>query len=131
MLGDVEDGTVGPAEFHLEEAFRRFLRGAEEVFGAERLELLGSLGGIIDQHAEMMHAGEVHAFAELVGLELEDRDAERSVAEEVSLRKRAVRPRLADLLEAEGLLVELRRRFGIVGGNRNVPKLLHDRLPIR
>src|SRR5713226_9899563 len=84
MLGDVEHGAVGTAELDLEESLAVALVLSHEAFGSERFQELGGLFGIIDQDAEMMHAGEVHTLADLVGLELQHRDVERAVAQEIS-----------------------------------------------
>src|ERR1043166_1093398 len=71
----------------------------------------------------MMNAAEIHALAELVGLEFEDRHVERAVAEEHAIGEVAVRP--ADFLEIKGFLVELGHRLGVFGGDRDVAELGH------
>src|SRR5262245_13009912 len=86
----------------------------------------GCLLRVVDQHAEMVHAGVIHALADLVGLEFEHGDVERAVAEEISGGKRALRAGLADLLEAERLFVELRSGLGVVGRDRDMAKLGHE-----
>src|ERR1700687_4863488 len=71
MLGDVEDRAVWAFELDLEEAFAVAFVLAHEAFGPEPFQLRGGLVGIFDQNAEVMHAGEVHALTNLVGLKLE------------------------------------------------------------
>src|SRR6059058_3854746 len=88
MTGDVEHGAVRSLELDLEEAFAVALLLAHEAFGAERLQMLGGLLRIVDQDAEVMHAGVIHPLADLVGLELQHRDVERAVAEEIALGQR-------------------------------------------
>ena len=56
-------------------------------------------------------------------------DGTLNIAEEIAGGQRAARAGLPDLLEAERLLVEFRGRFRIVGRNRDVSQLLHDRHP--
>src|SRR5437762_9243108 len=97
MLGDIEQDAFRPKEFLLEIAgLVPVLALIDVVAGAEALELLREFVDILDQHAEMMDAAEIHALAELVGLEFEDRHVERAVAEEHAVGEVAVRP--ADLL---------------------------------
>src|SRR5665213_1217671 len=130
MAGDVEHGAVRALELDLEEAFAVTLFLAHEAFGAERLQMLGGLFRVVDQDPEVVHPGVVHALADLVGLELEDGNVERAVAQEIALRQRTGRAGLADLLEAERLLVELRRRLRVVGGNRDMSQLGHGCRPV-
>src|ERR1041384_4320564 len=74
MTGDIERRAVRAFELDLEEAFAVALLLAHEAFGAERLQMLGGLLRIVDQDAEVMHAGVVHALA--------DRSEERRVGKE-------------------------------------------------
>jgi len=74
----------------------------------------------------MMDAAEIHALAELVGLEFEERDVERAVGEEHAVGEHPVGP--ADLDEIERLFVELGHRLGVLGGDRDMAKLGHDGL---
>src|SRR5438067_10766647 len=70
MLGDVEQHAFRPEEFLLEIAgLVPVLALVDVVAGAEALEFLRELVDILDQDAEMMNAAEIHALAELVGLE--------------------------------------------------------------
>src|SRR5580698_10006079 len=128
MLGDIEQHTLGAVEFLLEIAgLMPVLPLVDVVLGAHALELFFERLDVFDQHAEMMQAAIIHALAELVGLELQDRHVERAVAEEHAIGQIAVRP--ADFLEVEGLLVELGHRLGIFGGDRDVTELGHGVLP--
>src|SRR5437763_5401389 len=102
MLGDVEQHAFRPEEFLLEIAgLVPVLALVDVVAGAEALEFLRELVDILDQDAEMMNAAEIHALAELVGLEFEDRHVQRAIAEEDAVGEVAVRP--ADFLEIERL----------------------------
>src|SRR5438105_276193 len=122
MLGDVEQDAFRPEEFLLEIAgLMSVLALIDVVAGAEALELLREFVDILDQHAEMMDAAEIHTLAELVGLEFEDRHVQRTVGQENTVGEVAVRP--PDLLEIKGLLVELGHRLRILGGDRDVAKL--------
>src|SRR5262249_51345073 len=124
MLGDVEQHTLRPEELLLEIAgLVPVLALVDVVLGAEALELLREFVDILDEHAEMVDAAELHPLAELVGLEFEDRHVERAVAQEDAVGEIAVRP--ADLLEIEGFLVEFGHRLGVFGGDRDVAELGH------
>src|SRR5437870_310331 len=82
MLGDIEEHALRAVEFLFEIAgVRLFLAAVDVIVGAERLELLGEFGDILDQYAEMMDPAIVEALAELVGLEFEDRHVKRAVAQ--------------------------------------------------
>src|ERR1700687_3862857 len=97
MLGDVEQDALGPVELLLEIAgLIAAMPLVDVVLGAEAIEPLGELVDILDQDAEMMDAAEIHALAELVGLEFEDRHVQRAVAEEHAVGEHPVRP--SDLL---------------------------------
>src|SRR4051812_16453746 len=124
MIGDIEQDAFRPEEFLLEIAgLMSVLPLIDVVARAEALELLRELVDILDQHAEMMDAAELHALAELVGLEFEDRHVQRAVAEEHAVGEVAVRP--PDLLEIERFLVEFGHRLRVLGGDRDVAKLGH------
>src|SRR6478609_2742853 len=124
MLGDVEQHTFRPKEFLLEIAgLVSVLALVDIVLGAEALELLRERVDILDEHAEMMNAAEIHALAELVGLEFEDRHVERAVRQEDAVGEVAVRP--ADFLEIEGFLIELGHRLRVFGGDRDMAELGH------
>src|SRR5690242_627668 len=124
MLGDVEQHAFRAKEFLLEIAgLVSILALVDVVRGAEALELLRELVDILDQHAEMMDAAELHALAELVGLEFEDRHVERAVAQKHAVGEIAVRP--ADFLEIERLLVEFGHRLRVLGGDRDMAQLRH------
>src|SRR5439155_25289933 len=92
----------------------------------EALQPLRELADILDEHAEMVEAPIVETLAELVGLELENRHVQGAVAQEHAIGKRPVRP--PDLLEVEGLFVELRHLLGIFRGDGDVTKLGHGNL---
>src|SRR5437764_13029709 len=66
MLGDVEQHAFRPKEFLLEIAgLVSVLALVDVVLGAEALELLREFVDILDQHAEMVDAAEIHALSEL------------------------------------------------------------------
>src|SRR6516165_6238437 len=124
MLGDVEQHPLRAIEFLFEIAgLVSALALVDVVLGTEAFELLGELFDILDQHTEMVDAAEIHPFAELVGLEFEDRHVEGAVAEEHTVGEHAVRP--AYLFEVERLLVELSHLFGVFGGDGDVAQLGH------
>ena len=75
----------------------------------------------------MVDAAKIHSFAELVGLEFEDRHVERAVAQEHAIGEHAVRP--AHLHEIEGFLVEFGHRLWIFGGDGDMAQLWHERPP--
>ena len=76
----------------------------------------------------MMDAAVVETFAELIGLEFEDRHIERAVAQKHAVRQHPVRP--PDLLEVECLFVEIGHFFRVFRGNRDVTQLGHPNLLI-
>src|SRR4051794_39230395 len=124
MLGDIEQDAFRPKEFLLEIAgLVPVLALIDVVAGAEALELLREFVDILHQHAEMVDAAEIHALAELVGLEFKDRHVERAVAEEHAVGEVAVRP--PDLLEIERFLVEFGHRLRVLGGDRDMAELGH------
>src|SRR5260221_4344264 len=91
VLGDVEQDVLGPVELLLEIAgLVALLALVDVMLGAEALELLREFLYVLDQHAEMMDAAELHALAELVALELQDRHVQRAVAEEHAVGEHAV-----------------------------------------
>src|ERR1700676_139482 len=106
MLGDIEQDPLGAIEFLLEIArLIAALPLVDVVLGAEAIKPLGEFVDILDQDAEMMNPAEIHALAELVGLEFEDRHVERAIAQKHAVGEHPVGP--ADLDEIERLLVEL------------------------
>src|ERR1051325_600849 len=128
MLGDIEQHAFRPKEFLLEIAgLLSVLALVDVVLGAEALELFRERVDILDEHAEMVDAAEIHPLAELVGLEFEDRHVERPVAQKHAIGEIAVRP--ADFLEIKGFLVELGHRLGVLGGDRDVAELAPRGLP--
>src|SRR5216683_2939421 len=83
MLGDVEQDALGPIELLLEIAgLLAAMPLVDVVLGAEAIEPLGEFVDILDEDPEMVDPAEIHALAELVGLEFEDRHVERAVGEE-------------------------------------------------
>jgi hypothetical protein len=58
------------------------------MLAAETFELLCGFLDILDQDAEMVQAGVIQAFAELVGLEPQDRQVDRTVAQMVAVSQR-------------------------------------------
>ena len=124
MLGDVEQDVFGAVEFLFEiPGLVALLALVDVVLGAEAFELLREFLDILDQHAEMMDAAEIHPLAELVALELEDRHVERAVGQEHAVGEHAVRA--ADLDKVEGLFVERGHRLRVLGGDRDVAQLGH------
>src|SRR5438876_9989963 len=106
MLGDVEEDALGPVELLFEVAgLIAAMPLVDVMLGAEAIEPLREFVDILDQDAEMMDAAEIHALAELVGLEFEDRHVQRAVAEEHAIGEHPVGP--PNLDEIERLLVEL------------------------
>src|SRR5438034_11284209 len=70
MLGDVEEDALGAVEFLFEIAgLLAAMPLVDVVLGAEAIEALGEFIDIFDQDAEMVDPAEIHALAELVGLE--------------------------------------------------------------
>src|SRR6266481_7046684 len=127
MFGDVEEHAFGAVEFLFEIAGVRPLQVTVDViFSPEALEPFREFADIFDQHAKMMDAAVVETLAELVGLEFEDRHVEGAVAQEHAIGQRPVRP--PDLLEVEGLLVELRHLLRIFRGDGDVTQLGHGNL---
>src|SRR6266849_4802281 len=127
MLGDVEQDALGPIELLFEiTGLIAAMPLVDVVLGAEAIEPLRKFVDILDQDAEMMDAAEIHALAELVGLEFEDRHVERAVGKEHAIGEHAVGP--ADLDEIERLFVELGHRFRVLGGDCDVAELGHQGL---
>src|SRR5438552_11912842 len=67
MLGDVEEDALGAVELDLEAADPGAVL-VHVMFAAQPFELLGGLVDILDEDPEMVQAGVVQTFAELVGL---------------------------------------------------------------
>src|SRR5215831_18394449 len=106
MFGDIEEDALRTVELFFEiPGIWLLLAAVYVILRAEVLELLGEFADIFDQHAKVMDAAVVETLAELVGLEFEDRHVKGAVAEEHAVGEHSVRP--PDLLEVEGLLVEL------------------------
>src|SRR6516225_5332121 len=128
MLGDIEKDAFRTVELLLEIAgLVPALALVDVVLGPEAFELLRKLLDILDQHPEMMDAAKIHPFAELVGLEFEDRHVERAVAQEHAIGEHAIRP--AHLHEIESLLIEFGHRNGVFGGDSDVAQLGHGPPP--
>src|SRR5579884_2845290 len=127
VFRDVEQYVLRPVELLLEIArLVAVLALVDVMLGAEAFEFPGELLDVLDQHPEVMDAAEIHALAELVGLELQDRHVEGAVGQKDAVGEMPVRP--ADLLEIERLLVELGHRLRVFGGDRDVTELGHDGL---
>ena len=71
----------------------------------------------------MVQPGVVHAPADLVGLEAQDRQIDRAVAQVVAIGERPVVR--ADDLEVERLDIEIGHRVGVFRGDGEVAKLGH------
>src|SRR4029079_7207708 len=82
---------------------------------------------VLDQDAEMVQPGVVHAAADLVGLEAQQREVDRAVAQVMAIGERPVIR--AHQLEVERLHVEIRHRVGVLARNGEVAKLCHDLCP--
>src|SRR5438132_11904611 len=125
MLGDVEEHIFGAVELDFETADALAVL-VHVVLAAETLEPLCGLVDILDEDAEMVQAGVVETLAELVGLELEDRQVEGAVAEENAVGEHALWP--PDDLEVKRLHVELRHLLRILCGDGDVAQLRHYNL---
>ena len=68
MLGDVEQDAFGAVELDLEAADPLRVGLVHVVLAAERLDLLRGLVDILDQDAEMVQPGVIHALADLSDL---------------------------------------------------------------
>src|SRR5204862_6078179 len=104
MLCTVEKHALGTVKLALEPA-DAVARLVHVVRSAQCLDLLRELLDIVDQDAEMVQASIVETLADLVGLEPQDRQIDRPVAQMIAIGERPVG--LADLLEVERLLVEI------------------------
>src|ERR1700730_772532 len=127
MLGDVEEHTFGAVEFDLETAEPVAVL-VHVMLAAQALELLGGFVDVLDQDAEMVQAGVIQALAELVGLEPQDRQVDRAVAQMMPISERPIVR--ADDLEVESLYIEIGHRVRILGGDGNVTKLGHRGSPL-
>src|SRR4029077_5094047 len=76
----------------------------------------------------MVQAGVIQALAELVGLEPQDRQVDRAVAQMVAIGERPIVR--ADDLEVESLYIEVGHRVRILRGDGNVTKLGHSDLQL-
>ena len=76
----------------------------------------------------MVQAGVIQALAELVGLEPQDRQVDRAVAQMMPISERPIVR--ADDLEVESLYIEVGHRVRILGGDGNVTKLGHRDLQL-
>ena len=80
MFGDVEEHAFGAVKLDLEPADA--VAGlVHVVLAAQCLDLLREFLDVVDEDAEMVQAGIVEAFADLVGLEPQDRQIDRPVAQ--------------------------------------------------
>src|SRR5271156_6488387 len=81
VFGDVKGDVLGGGELFLEiPGLVPALALVDVMLRAEAFEPLGKLVDVLDQHAEMVDAAVVHALAELIGPEFEDRHVQRAVA---------------------------------------------------
>src|SRR5271155_2695667 len=129
VFGDVKEDVLGAVELLLEiPGLMPTLALVDVMLRAEAFEPLGKLVDILDEHAEMVDAAVVHALAELIGLEFEDRHVERAVAQEHAIGEHTIRP--ADFLEIKGLLVKFGHCFGVFGGDGDMAQLGHGDLLI-
>src|SRR5215469_9052748 len=126
VLGDVEQHAFGTVKFDLEPA--NPISGLVHVmFPAQRLDLLRIFFDVVDEDAEVVQAGIVEPFADLVGFEPEDRQVDRSVAQMITVGERPVG--LTHFLEVECFLVELCHRIRVFGSNGNVTQFGHFPFP--
>jgi hypothetical protein len=93
------------------------------VLAAERLGHFRRIVDILDEDAEMMEPGVIHAAADLVGLEAQDGEVDRAVAQMMAVGERAVVR--ANDLEIERLDVEIGHRVGVLGGDGDVAQFCH------
>src|SRR6185295_4993713 len=117
--GDVERDAVRVVVLHFVEA-AALGRLAHPVLAAGRFDRLAGAGHVVDDEAEVMHADEGAAL--LAGVFLlpvvEEGEVHHAIGEVHAVR--AVPVGAADALQAERLLVELRRLLGIGDGNRDM-----------
>src|SRR5262249_34750189 len=93
VLGDVEEDTLRPVELFLAiSGLVAALALVDIVLGAEALEFLRERVDILDQYAEVVNAAVIHALAELIGFEFQDRHVERAVTQEHAVREHPVWP---------------------------------------
>src|SRR5262249_6812982 len=75
MLREIEDDTIGAAEFRLEVGAGHRRVGLHEAGRSHLLKLPGEFLDIVDEDAEMMDAGIIETAAELIDvLKFEDRE---------------------------------------------------------
>src|SRR6185312_10846904 len=123
VLGDIEQDALRPVELCLEPAGAVGVRLVHVMLAAKALDDLGALFHVLDQDAEMVQPGVVHAFADLVALEAQNRQVDRAVAQMVPVGERPV-TRAHDL-EVECLAVEIGHRVRVLGGDGDVAELGH------
>src|SRR5437016_10801505 len=122
MLGDVEKDALGAIKLYLETTDPVAVL-VHVMLAAETLEPLCGFVDILDEDAEMVQAGVVETLAELVGLEPQDRQVDRAVAQVMAIGEGPVIR--ADDLEVKRFYIELGHRVGILCSDGNVTKLGH------
>src|SRR4029077_7672341 len=80
---------------------------------------------VVDEDAEMVQPGVVHALADLVALKAQDGEVDGAVADVVAVSQRSVIA--ADELEIERLAVEIGHRVRVFAGDGEVAQLGHGR----
>src|SRR5207248_10721681 len=123
MLGDVEQDALGPIHLDFEPADPFRLALVHVVLAAISRDLLRRAVEILDEDAEMVQTGVVHALSDLVGLEAQDREVDRAVADVVAVSERPVAA--AHHLEVEGLDIEIGHRVRVFAGDGDVAQLGH------
>jgi hypothetical protein len=99
MFGDIEEHAFGAVKLDLEAAGP--VAGLVHVMrAAQRLDPVRELLDVVDQDAEMVQAGVVETFADLVGLEPQDRQIDRAVAQVVAIFAKPLQSRRISLTSA-------------------------------
>src|SRR5437868_10986461 len=111
MLGDVEEDALGAIKLDLETTDPVAVL-VHVMLAAETLEPLCGFVDILDEDAEMVQAGVVETLAELVGLEPQDRQVDRAVAQVLAIGEGAVVR--ADDPEVDRFYLELAHRVGLL-----------------
>src|SRR5947209_2522869 len=123
MLGDVEQDAFGAVELDIEAANPLRDGLVHVVLAAERLELLRGLVDILDQDAEMVQPGVIHALADLLGLEAKNRKSDSAFADVMAVGDRTVAA--AHHLEVEDLDIAIGHRVRVFAGDGDVAQLGH------
>src|SRR3954463_3802016 len=88
MFGDVEQDALGAVHLDLEAAGPLGLGLVHVMPAAARGDVSAGLLDVVDQDAEMVQPGEIHATADLIGLEAQDRQIDRAVADVMTIGQR-------------------------------------------